>query len=333
MPTAPAISERGIGMLLSLSKSSTSTALDLSEYALLFFGLVLVVGIFGEYKKVPKRFARWPKELFEILVMVGVAGELLGDGGVFLFSHRLQTLEGADIQALDVKAEKAGSKATNALTKSGMALSQAGAANDAAKGAVDKSGKAVKTAANAMRLARGARQEADSFAKDINEAKRDALEAKTLLSEVRQLAKEAQERASSAEKGTERLTTRFADRLLTDAQVQAIGAALKSFAGQEWEVTTYWDIPECINISNRILAALQIARWKYIPPEGFHALFGGVVGVLVYVHPSPPNGNVRLAADALVSALNANGITAQLRLENAKNTPSNRITLSIGTKN
>jgi hypothetical protein len=92
-------------MLLALSKSSTDTALDLSEYALLFFGLVLVAGIFGEYKKVPKRIASWPKAVFEILVMVGVAGELLGDGGVFAFSRALQTISDRDLAEMKNRLE------------------------------------------------------------------------------------------------------------------------------------------------------------------------------------------------------------------------------------
>jgi hypothetical protein len=175
-------------------------------------------------------------------------------------------------------------------------------------------------------LARGARQEADSFEKRIVSANDTAVKAESHLAE-------ALERAEKAERGTARLTDRFADRSLSDAQVRAIGDALRSFAGQEWELTPYWDIPECMAISNRILDALESAHWKFIPPDQFRALMGGVVSVLVYVHPIPPAKTVRPAADALVSALNANGIASQLRLENPKDPPSNRISLSIGTKN
>ena len=88
-----------MGYFSSLSKSATTTGLDLSEWALLVFGLVLVVGIFGEYKNLPK-FLLGPKEVFEILVMIGVAGELLGDGGVFLFSRQLQTISDAEVSSL-----------------------------------------------------------------------------------------------------------------------------------------------------------------------------------------------------------------------------------------
>ena len=42
--------------LFLLSKSVTSTALDISEVALLFFGLLLVVGLIGEYAESDKLY-------------------------------------------------------------------------------------------------------------------------------------------------------------------------------------------------------------------------------------------------------------------------------------
>ncbi len=49
-----------MGTLFSLSKSATSIALDISEIALLLFGILLVVGLIGEYAKSErwKRYAR-----------------------------------------------------------------------------------------------------------------------------------------------------------------------------------------------------------------------------------------------------------------------------------
>jgi hypothetical protein len=116
-------------VLLVLSKSSASAGLDISEWVILICGVVLVIGIFGEYKKVPKRMALWPESILALLVMIGVAGELLGDGGVFLFSRRLQILEGADIQMLSEVAR--------------TALNNASCANDTAKFASDASNTAA----------------------------------------------------------------------------------------------------------------------------------------------------------------------------------------------
>ena len=66
-----------------------------SEITLLVFGLLLVVGLVGEYSEASrwKTYVRW----FPIMVIVGVAGELLADGAIFVFSERLQTIEVAEV--------------------------------------------------------------------------------------------------------------------------------------------------------------------------------------------------------------------------------------------
>jgi hypothetical protein len=149
--------------MLSLSKDATALALDISEWLLLACGAVLGIGIVGEYAK----SAWWTKRLrwWQICVIAGVLGELLCDGGIFLFSRRLQTLEGADIQVLERKAEKALSDATEASRK-------ANAASDEADVAKMDAGKAKDVASTAESLARGARQEADTFEARIVAAER-----------------------------------------------------------------------------------------------------------------------------------------------------------------
>jgi hypothetical protein len=84
-----------MGYFFALSKSSTSTALNWSELALLVFGIVLVIGLVGEYKTLEPHSRRM--KLFEMLVIIGVLGELLGDGGVFLFSNQLQVISDKEI--------------------------------------------------------------------------------------------------------------------------------------------------------------------------------------------------------------------------------------------
>jgi hypothetical protein len=88
-----------------LSKSETSTLLGISEIALLGFGVVLVIGLVGEVAKSDK----WKKRvrLFEMLVIIGVAGELIADGGVFLFSRHLQTISEAEYSGLNKQAADA----------------------------------------------------------------------------------------------------------------------------------------------------------------------------------------------------------------------------------
>src|SRR5580698_7667024 len=96
-----------MGYFLSLSKSATITWLDTSEWLLLLFGIVLVVGIVGEI-----RLPDWHHRLktFEILVLVGVLGELAADGGIFFFSSHLQTISEAEKSAQDMDIANLGAK-------------------------------------------------------------------------------------------------------------------------------------------------------------------------------------------------------------------------------
>jgi hypothetical protein len=99
---------------------------------------------------------------------------------------------------------------------------------------------------------------------------------------------QANERAANAERETARLTLRFADRTLSGAQVTAMASSLEPFAGQEWEVTPYWDLKESLALANRMLTMLNLAGWKYAPSKRSGFMLGGIEGVQVYVHPSAP---------------------------------------------
>lgn len=77
-------------------------ALDISEVALLLFGLLLVAGLIGEYRESVK-WKKWVK-MFELFVIIGVAGELLADGAIFLFSAHLQTISDTEVAQLNKEA-------------------------------------------------------------------------------------------------------------------------------------------------------------------------------------------------------------------------------------
>jgi len=121
VPFAPARAYKDMGTLFSLSKSATSTALDISEVALLLFGILLVVGLIGEYAK----SERWKKHVktFEMLVIIGVAGELFADGGIFLFSGHLQTI--ADLEIAELTKEAGQAKERVAVLEQGIANANA----------------------------------------------------------------------------------------------------------------------------------------------------------------------------------------------------------------
>lgn len=84
-----------MGYLISLSKTGTSDWLEISEYALLAFALVVVVGLIGEHK-LPFWHARI--KFFEVLVVIGCGGEVLADGGIFMFSRQLQVISEQEVR-------------------------------------------------------------------------------------------------------------------------------------------------------------------------------------------------------------------------------------------
>lgn len=131
----PARSAAEIGTFLSLSKSATLTMLDVSEWALLIFGAILVAGLIIEYHA--EHASRWMK-LGEMLVIVGVAGELLGDGGIFLFSRHLQMIADQEIADLTITAGNAKASAETAAKAADRANISANDAGVAAGQAQDK---------------------------------------------------------------------------------------------------------------------------------------------------------------------------------------------------
>src|SRR5260370_31379629 len=147
-----------MGTLLFLSKSVTSFWVEVSEIALLIFGIVLVIGLVGEVAKTD----RWKRQLrlFELMVIVGVAGELVADGGIFLFSRHLQTISetefvGLNKQAADAykEAESARKEANSFERDIAQANERAAAANERAAKAEQHLGEANERAANAEKQA------------------------------------------------------------------------------------------------------------------------------------------------------------------------------------
>jgi hypothetical protein len=143
-----------------VSKETASLLLDISEWLLLGSGTVLCFGIVGEYAQ-----GDWWKKrirLWEMLVILGVAFELIGDGGVFLFGKTLQRIEGKEIVSLNALATEAEGHAKTALTDSGTALTKSGQANDKSDAAKDKAGKAVEESNAANNVAGNAKIKADA---------------------------------------------------------------------------------------------------------------------------------------------------------------------------
>jgi hypothetical protein len=272
----------------------------------------------------------WGEYISEAFVIIACAGEIVADldrpwltdarkkhiqrrstillvaalSVALVFLIRTNELSGNVIGFLGQKAEEAGGKAREAVTDASTALSlgkdalgKATAAQQSLSKAENEANQAQTAASSALTLARGARQEADSFEKDI---------------------------ASAKEK--------LADRTLTDARVKLIASKLKQYAGQEYNVTAYWESKESLGFAARINEALQLANWKIVDTDQWRGLMGGVIGVFVGYHPEADE-RTQQAAKALVTALSLEGIEAEQQVENAKNNPKhNKITVSVGSK-
>jgi hypothetical protein len=157
-----------MGTFFSLSKSATSFDLEVSEVALLLFGVLLVVGLIGEYADSD----RWKKyvKVFEMLVIIGVAGELLADGGIFLFSSHLQTIADEEIVELTKKAGDAKISAEGAATAADRAKTSADNANTVSGKALDKSKVASDAAGNGQKKADAVAKQADDLLRKYVEA-------------------------------------------------------------------------------------------------------------------------------------------------------------------
>jgi hypothetical protein len=83
-----------------MSKIATSLALDWSEIFLLVSGLLVAIGVWGEQTK--SRWKKWVRT-FEVLVVLGVAGELIADGAVFVFSRHLQAISDAEVVSAETR--------------------------------------------------------------------------------------------------------------------------------------------------------------------------------------------------------------------------------------
>jgi hypothetical protein len=139
---------------------------------------------------------------------------------------------------------------------------------------------------------------------------------------------EANARAADAQLALERYK---APRELTDAQQANIVNALRKFAGQEYGITTFWDLKEPLAFAEILNRLLQMAGWKFVGDGKRGYILGGLTGVQVWMHPDadPP---VKEAVNGLIAALKAEQLETSLKLQNPQNPKSNNIALNVGTK-
>ena len=237
--------------LLPQTQSATSTCLDISEWLLLICGLMLVIGIAGEYEKLPKRLFPWSASIFVTLVIVSIFGEVVADAGVFIFSKHLQTLEGADIQTLSQKSELALRHADDADSKA----QSAAALLDIAKSNADT---AKQSAGRAQTLAHDARKEADSFERDIVTAKQQAALAESHLADALKQTADA----------TAELNRLKSPRILTN--VSMLVTEMRQFRDTNYKFVSVYPNDESIALLKSIDDVLQQAGWVRQSQQGLN---------------------------------------------------------------
>lgn len=296
--------------------ASLKSALGWWELAEYMSTGVLFVGCIGEFFA---EFTRFPKSerarhklarLSLILVIGGIAGELCA-------TVRTSELSGQIIAYVQENAADA--------------KKSADAAAQDAKDASSSAQQAKGDAGQAELIARGARQEADSFENDIKSAKEQSAGAESHLAEALRSAAGAEHEAAQAEA---ELAKYRAPRWLTDLQAQAIVDKVQPFGPQVFEVTPYWSSNESLGIAQRmadVLTRVPVPGWNLEQPKRWTALLGGVVGVIVWVHPSADD-RTKGAAAALAAALNHEGIEAKTSFQNPSDAKTNKIGLEVGTK-
>jgi hypothetical protein len=259
--------------------------------------IAVAIGILGEYVAhfIFEKDARKNKTALAVSTLLGllVLGGVVGE---FICGHKLSQVSDRLQRIADKEVADANQIAASAQS--------------AAEAAREESSQNNERAAKALGDADKARKEALKFQLQIAQAN---------------------ERAANAEKETAKLTERFAARNLSEVQIKAIADKIRRFAGQEFDVTPYWDLKESMAIANQIASGLQRAGWSYVAPKQSSFMLGGIAGVQVWVHPTA-DGKVKNAAEAVIAALNEQGIESELRLQNPVNPPDPKLHINVGTK-
>jgi hypothetical protein len=184
----------------------------------------------------------------------------------------------------------------------------------------------------ADREARTALQNSSTAETEASTAKTDASSALTIASGARQEAATFKEEIKAAKKAAADANQKLADRKLTVAQQKTITDKLTQFAGQQYTVTAYWDSKESLNLANNIHFSLKAANWTYDDEGSKSMMLGGMIGIFVACHPEADE-NTKRATEALVSALQAEGLDVITRTPPTKNNPkNNKIWITVGSK-
>jgi hypothetical protein len=115
----------------SVTKSTAGLWVIVGELLLIVASIAVVVGLYEETRTEiwapPTPRIKLLHTIFIWFVTIGVAGELLADGDIFLFSHRLQSIQELEIARLNERAagaEKAAGEANERAAKAELELAR-----------------------------------------------------------------------------------------------------------------------------------------------------------------------------------------------------------------
>jgi len=254
--------------------------------------------------------------------MVGVAGELLGDGGVFVFSRHLQVIEDTELTSLGSNAEQLAVRLKTLGDKTTQTESTASIASAKANEAVTASG-------NALNLARGAHQEAESFEKDIVSAKKQAADAEAHL-------EDALLKAAKAQSEVLKLQEAAAWRDFSKAQADELISTIKPRLTRRPPFTVSIDClvgnPEAKRYGDQLSKALAIALGLNIEePIGLSGCTQ-CTGVVVFVNASS-NEDLKGSAKNLADFLAGVGVKGtKFSIDPSNGMGANNIKIIVGPK-
>ena len=273
-----------MGYFLSLSKPATTTGLKTSEWGLLVFGVILVLGVVGELK-VPW-WSVWVKR-FEWIVLIGIAGELIADGGVFLFGSQLQNISDQEVAQAETSARQAYDSARDAHLAST-------AAQGMAETAIKEAGDISKRAEQLSLLLK---REQETTAQFQTQA---ALAQQALQKELDQVNTDVKQRQP-------RPVLLLAAHVRTDARLQPFeGQRIYIFDCEGPELTVTRD-EEIVSTVTALGIELSLAKWRTrivdrkCPEDLGQARFRSI-NILVLTD-SSASDRTRAAAKALISVI------------------------------
>jgi hypothetical protein len=273
---------------------SAATSWNERATAIVVFGVIIELAALLIFSK---KMARSEKILLvsgSIMVVAGVAGEYIFGGRASAAARQLQQFSDRRVAELKLDEEADRKIATQAAAHA----ADLGVTVDNIRSFVTE-------------------KEAEAQKASVN-AKKDAAEMTAALNLEREV--------------RERFARMVEPRSLTASQADSMASRLAQYRGQQWTITTYWDLKEPLAFANMLYALLGKASWTYDNSGSKSVLLGGIAGVQVYVHPEAST-KAHDAAAALVKALSESGFETNLRFMNDPGHPTERLALNIGTKN